>query len=134
MCRFPRSTGRAPTNRHSDVTDPHVMTPPSIRRLLPLIGGVVFVLLATANGAGYRYGVSDQAFYIPAVARSIDPTLFPLDGSLIDAQGRLMFVDEVMAAVAGGTGPVPRHDLSGCLPRRTLRDLGRAGPDRPACV
>ena len=80
------------------------MTPPSIRRLLPLIGGVVFVLLATANGAGYRYGVSDQAFYIPAVARSIDPTLFPLDGSLIDAQGRLMFVDEVMAAVAGGTG------------------------------
>ena len=67
-----------------------------------MIGGVVFVLLATANGAGYRYGVSDQAFYIPVVARSIDPTLFPLDGSLIYAQGRLMFVDEVMAAIAGG--------------------------------
>ena len=80
------------------------MTPPSTRRLLYLIGGVVFTLLATANGAGYRYGVSDQAFYIPVVARSIDPTLFPLDGSLIDAQGRLMFVDEVMAAVADGTG------------------------------
>src|SRR5207342_2284543 len=26
---------------------------------------VAFVLVATANGAGYRYGVSDQAFYIP---------------------------------------------------------------------
>ena len=69
-----------------------------------MIGGVVFVLLATANGAGYRYGVSDQAFYIPVVARSIDPALFPLDAALIDAQGQLMIVDEVMAAVARGTG------------------------------
>ncbi|MDA1184278.1 MAG: hypothetical protein O2930_06495 [Acidobacteria bacterium] len=80
------------------------MAPPSVRRLLYVIGGVVFVLLATANGAGYRYGVSDQAFYIPVVARSIDPALFPLDASLIDAQGQLMIVDEAMAAVAHGTG------------------------------
>ena len=80
------------------------MWPSSIRRLLYLIGGVVFVLLATANGAGYRYGVSDQAFYIPVVARSIDPALFPRDGTLIDAQGHLMIVDEVMAAVTRGTG------------------------------
>ncbi len=80
------------------------MARPSVRRLLFLIGGVVFVLLATANGAGYRYGVSDQAFYIPVIARSIDPALFPLDASLIDAQGQLMVVDEVMAAVARGAG------------------------------
>ena len=53
------------------------MWPSSIRRLLYLIGGVVFILLATANGAGYRYGVSDQAFYIPVVARSIDPAFSP---------------------------------------------------------
>ena len=74
------------------------------RSLLYALGGVLFVLLATANGAGYRYGVSDQAFYVPVVARAIDPSLFPLDASLIDAQGRLMVVDEVMSAVARVTG------------------------------
>jgi hypothetical protein len=76
----------------------------STRRLLYLVGGIAFVVLATANGAGYRYGVSDQAFYIPVVARAIDPTLFPLDASLIDAQGHLMFIDEVMATSARVTG------------------------------
>jgi hypothetical protein len=61
-------------------------------------------VLATANGAGYRYGVSDQAFYIPVVVRSIDPALFPRDASLIDAQGRLMIVDEVLAGLARAAG------------------------------
>ena len=72
--------------------------------LAPTIGGIVFVLLATANGAGYRYGVSDQAFYIPVVVRSLNPALFPRDASLIDAEGRLMAVDEILAGLARGTG------------------------------
>jgi hypothetical protein len=67
-------------------------------------GAVAFILLATANGAGYRYGVQDQAFYIPVVVRSLDPALFPRDGPLIDAQGRLMVVDEVLAGLARATG------------------------------
>ena len=57
----------------------------------------------TANGAGYRYGVSDQAFYIPVVAHAIDPTAFPRDASLIDAQGKLMITDEIIAAIARTT-------------------------------
>jgi hypothetical protein len=71
---------------------------------------VLFVLAATANGAGYRYGVSDQAFYIPVVVRALDASAFPRDGSLIDAQGRLMLVDEVLAAAAHATG-LPLHVL-----------------------
>jgi len=63
----------------------------------------VFALLATANGAGYRYGVSDQAFYIPAVTRALEPAAFPRDGFLIDAQARLMLVDELLAAAARAT-------------------------------
>jgi hypothetical protein len=78
--------------------------PSSIRSLQYVIGGISFVLLATANGAGYRYGVSDQAFYIPVVVRSLNPTLFPRDASLIDAQGRLMAVDEILGGLARGTG------------------------------
>jgi hypothetical protein len=65
-----------------------------------LAGGVVFLLLATANGAGYRFGVSDQAFYVPVVAHAVSPDLFPRDASLIDAQGRLMITDEIIATLA----------------------------------
>jgi hypothetical protein len=37
-----------------------------VRQVVAWIGGgFLFLVLATANGAGYRYGVSDQAFYIP---------------------------------------------------------------------
>lgn len=67
-------------------------------------GGALFVLLATANAAGYRYGVSDQAFYLPVITRALDADAFPRDGSLIDAQGRLMLLDEVLAAVVRTTG------------------------------
>ncbi len=65
---------------------------------------MAFLLLATANGAGYRYGVSDQAFYIPVVVRALDPAAFPHDASLIDAQGQLMLSDEALAAVVRTTG------------------------------
>ena len=57
----------------------------------------VFVLLATMNAAGYRYGASDQAFYIPAVLRHLDPALFPQDRTVIDGQSRLIVVDEILA-------------------------------------
>ena len=46
------------------------------RYLLPL--PLPFVVLATLNSAGYRYGASDQALYIPAV-RGIWMALFPQD-------------------------------------------------------
>ena len=29
------------------------------------LGAAAFALLATLNTAGYRYGVGDQAFYVP---------------------------------------------------------------------
>jgi hypothetical protein len=79
-------------------------------------GGILFLLLATANGAGYRYGVSDQAFYIPVVAHAIDPDTFPRDASLIDAQGRLMITDEIIAAIARLTSlPLDTIFLAGYL-------------------
>ena len=62
------------------------------------------MVAATANGAGYRYGVSDQAFYIPVVVRALDPGAFPRDAALIDAQGALMLSDEALAGVVAATG------------------------------
>lgn len=73
-----------------------------------LPGLLIFIVLATANGAGYRYGVSDQAFYIPAVVHALDPETFPRDGPLIEAQARLMVLDELLAGVMRATGlPLP---------------------------
>ncbi len=69
-----------------------------------LAGVLVFVVLATANSGGYRYGVSDQAFYLPAVNHHLTPDLFPRDAPLLDAQARLIASDELMATVAKTTG------------------------------
>ena len=49
-------------------------------------GAALFVILATANSGGYRYGISDQAFYVPAMAHYVDATLFPRDAVLLEAQ------------------------------------------------
>jgi hypothetical protein len=72
--------------------------------VLWLAGGVLFALLVTANGAGYRYGVSDQAFYIPVITHALHPDAFPRDGALIDAEGRLMVLDELLATLVRVTG------------------------------
>ena len=61
-------------------------------------------MLITANSAGYRYGVSDHAFYIPAVQRQITPALFPHDAPLIEAQAGLTVVDELIARLSMSTG------------------------------
>jgi hypothetical protein len=67
-------------------------------------GAAIFVLLATANGASYRFGSSDQAFYIPAVIKAFNPQTFPRDTPLIDAQAGLIFFDEIAAATMRVTG------------------------------
>lgn len=65
---------------------------------------VLFVALATANAGGYRFGVSDQAYYIPAIQQQLDHQLFPRDGELLQAQSHLMTSDELMAGVVQTTG------------------------------
>ena len=96
-----RSTDPAQTNLPSEPADTgrRGLTIPRL-----VLGGALFVVLATANGAGYRYGTSDQAFYIPVITRAIDVSLFPRDGAVIDAEGRLMLMDEVMATLVQGSG------------------------------
>jgi hypothetical protein len=69
---------------------------------------MLFALLATANAAGYRYGVSDQAFYVPAVELAAHPGLFPRDRAALEPQMRLWLGDSVMgwtARLAGGDLP-----------------------------
>ena len=64
----------------------------------------VFVILATANSGGYRYGASDQAFYGPAVALRLDPSLFPRDRALFAPQMRAWLGDDLFAWMTRATG------------------------------
>jgi hypothetical protein len=92
---------------------------------------VAFVVLATANGGMYRYGVSDQAFYIPVVTRALDPAAFPRDAALIDAQGRLMLADEALALLMRTTGAsLETLFLAGYLLSLVLIFVGLAGIGR----
>jgi hypothetical protein len=63
-----------------------------------------FLVLCTLNSAGYRYGASDLAFYIPAALERLDPSLFPRDGALIGSQARLTMIDETIAALSHISG------------------------------
>ena len=79
------------------------------RRAAPaLLCFLAFVLLATLNSGGYRYGASDLAFYAPAALKEIDPSLFPRDAALLAAQGKLTFVDDIVGLLGRATGlPLP---------------------------
>jgi len=70
------------------------------RPLALAFGALLFTVLATANSGGYRYGVSDQAFYEPAVAMSLHPDLFPRDRVVLASQMRLWIGDSVLAWTA----------------------------------
>ena len=78
--------------------------PPSPIPLLCLVGFPIFLVLATANGAGYRYGVSDGAAYVPAVMLAENAAAFPRDAPLIRTQGQFFVVDELLALVGRVTG------------------------------
>ena len=69
-----------------------------------ILAAVAFVVVATANSGGYRYGVSDQAFYVPAVALRADPSLFARDRAVLEPQMGLWLGDEWLGWVAAATG------------------------------
>ena len=71
---------------------------------LILLLALVFGVLVTANSAGYRFGISDQAFYIPAIDLWRWPDLFPRDRLLLEPQARLTIIDEAFGWICRATG------------------------------
>jgi hypothetical protein len=65
-----------------------------------LAGAALFLVLATANAGGYRYGVSDQAYYASAVLKARAPTLFPRDSPMLAAQSSLLASDKILAGLS----------------------------------
>lgn len=73
---------------------------------LPALGGwfAVFLLAVLLNAGGYRYGASDQAFYVPAVLHHLDASLFPRDWTLLGPQDRFNAFTAAAAAGIRATG------------------------------
>jgi hypothetical protein len=67
-------------------------------------GFVLFAALVTANSGGYRYGISDQAYYQPAVIAALHPTYFPKDRAFLNEESHLMWADQIVAAMSRWTG------------------------------
>lgn len=81
------------------------MTGGSRRHAALLVATVLaFIVLATANSGGYRYGIGDQAFYEPATELHLHPELFPRDRALLESQAKLTVVDEALAGATRVTG------------------------------
>ena len=98
---------------------------------LLIAGAALFCVLATQNAAGYRYGVQDQSFYIPAILRHLDPTLYPHDTELLDAQDQLLAFDNGTAHLVRVTGwSLPAIFLGGHLASLTLLFTGAVGIGR----
>jgi hypothetical protein len=74
---------------------------------------LLLVVLATANAAGYRYGVADQSFYIPSILDNVQPQLFPRDTALLRAQDGFMVSDELLAGAVRLGAPLPWLMLAG---------------------
>jgi hypothetical protein len=68
---------------------------------------LAFALVATANSGGYRFGVSDQAYHVPAIAAAVDASLFPRDRALFDAQSSRTLGDDIIAALAWSPDQLP---------------------------
>jgi hypothetical protein len=71
----------------------------SERTLALVLAAVAFILAATANSGGYRYGVSDQAFYATAVVKELHPNLYPRDTPLLEVESNLMWADEIVGGM-----------------------------------
>jgi hypothetical protein len=77
-------------------------------KLLLAAAAAAFCLVAILNCGGYRYGIGDQAFYVPAVVQHLNSDLFPRDRKILHVQDRLMVYDNAIAAAASATAaPIP---------------------------
>ena len=61
-----------------------------MRLLTHAAAATAFLALATLNAGGYRYGASDQAFYIPAILKQLDPVPVPARHRADRAPGPLL--------------------------------------------
>jgi len=65
---------------------------------------LVMLSLAALLLHGYHFGVQDQAIYVPAIKKMLDPTLYPHDAQFFVSQTRWMLTDEIIAGAVRASG------------------------------
>lgn len=65
----------------------------------PLVAGLGLLTALTVGVNGYHLGIEDQAIYLPAVLKHLDPSLYPFDHAFFDAQTRPTLIDELVAGI-----------------------------------
>ncbi len=73
---------------------------------------------------GYHVGVQDQAIYLPAIKKQLEPALYPHDAEFFLSQTRWMLFDEAVARAARITGSLEWVLLGGQLVTVFLMLLG----------
>ena len=70
---------------------------------------VIFAFTVAAFALhGYHYGIEDEAIYLPAIKKLLDPSLYPLDSEFFMAQSRGTAFPWMIAAITGATRlPLP---------------------------
>ena len=72
-------------------------SPSHARNYLPryrVFAGLLGLTAATIAIHGHHVGVEDQAIYIPAILKHLDPALFQRDAVFFEAQTRPTLIDE----------------------------------------
>ena len=101
-----------------------------------MLGAAAFALLATLNAGGYRYGVGDQAVYIPAILRAPRRRAVPAR-----RRAHRQPVAAVRASTSCWRGPIGARARRprGAVPRRSTRSRwccstpALVAPRRAAC-
>ena len=81
-------------------------SPPQARNYLSRYretAGLLGLTAATVAIHGYHVGVEDQAIYLPAILKHLDPTLFQRDAVFFEAQTRPTLIDETVAGIVRAT-------------------------------
>jgi hypothetical protein len=68
-----------------------------------VLAGLLGLTAATVAIHGYHLGIEDQAIYLPAILKHLNPALFPHDGILFEAQTKPTLIDEIIAGVVRAT-------------------------------
>jgi len=77
-------------------------SPRQLRNYLPgcqVLAGLSGLTAATVAIHGYHVGVEDQAIYLPAILKHLDPALFPHDAIFFESQTRPTLIDEIVSEV-----------------------------------
>src|SRR5262245_25271550 len=75
-------------------------TLPPRKYIIADIGFIILITILALAVHGYHYGIEDEAIYLPAVKKYLDPSLYPFDSVFFVPQNRLTIFPMVVGSLA----------------------------------